>query len=304
MKKIIALASLNMDVVMPVEKLPAQGETIFGGSVSYVPGGKGLNQVVAASRFDARVHAFGHVGNDHFGKTITNFLKKEKIEKLAITKAPRPSGAALIFVSKSGECTIGVGSGVNMEIPASIVQRMHIQNGDVALATLEVPQKAILALFKKAKRTGAHTVLNAAPAVPFISGMLASVDFLILNETELNAFTKKKINPKNIQATIRMVGEYQKKNPHIHLIVTLGAYGLIYAHNGATLFIPAHSVRVADTTGAGDSFVGTFAAALAEGLSVGEALTLSNAAAALKVTRFGASSMPTKKEVARFLKNR
>ncbi len=300
MSKVIVLASINMDITVPVDSAPNSGQTVIGGDVSYIPGGKGLNQALASNRMKAPTSIIGTIGRDSFGKDVLSFLKSQEFAKLIVSKSKKPTGVAMIMVSKDGENVIAVSSGANTDTTLKS-SGMLFSDGDVALATLEVPQKSILALFKKAKERKVVTILNAAPALQLEKGIIEYTDILCVNETELSFYINKKVDGKNKKA-ITIAAQKLAVKTNTAVLVTLGKTGIVYADPVYIWYEPVFKVKAADTTGAGDCFTGAFAALLAQGKSIRDAIHLANAASALKVQRFGASNSPQRSEVLAFVK--
>ncbi len=302
MSKIIVVGSINMDVVTLIARHPRLGETIFGSDVKFIPGGKGSNQAVAASRLADGVMLVGKLGKDAFGTALNQFLQKENLnlDHLSFSDTA-PSGTAIISVDENSENTIIVVSGSNFEISIEDVAPVSIGAGDIVVAPFEVPQEALKAIFLEAKKVGASTVLNPAPAGPFIDGLRELCDYLIVNETELAYFAGSEVVSEDldvIHEQARTIREHQGQT----IIVTLGDKGLVCLHGNDSLNIEGRKVNSVDTTGAGDCFVGAFAAALSDGKTIEYALRFANTAAALSVQRLGAStSMPQRSEVDKLL---
>ncbi|MFW5709490.1 MAG: ribokinase [Chloroflexota bacterium] len=296
MSKIIVLGSINMDVVVTVASHPQLGETIFGEALHYFPGGKGSNQAVAANRLGGDVQLIGRLGEDAFGKTMYQFLIDEQLDLTHLqTIQDAPTGTALITVSKESENTIVVVSGANLAFDPEDMQQVTIQPDDVIVSQFEVPQPALLALFRRAREVGADTVLNPAPAQPFIDGLLPLASYLVVNETELAYF-----------AGVPPTEDYEKlteaarnmRSPSQTIIVTLGKRGLFCVDKDDVIIMDGHPVKAVDTTGAGDCFVGALAVALNEQMSLNDALAFANRAASISVQRMGAAtSLPYRNEL-------
>ena len=156
MSKIVVIGSINMDVVTLTARHPRPGETVFGSDVKFIPGGKGSNQAVAASRLADGVMLVGKLGKDAFGTALHQFLQSENLnlDHLDFSDTA-PSGTAIIAVDENSENTIIVVSGSNFEISAEDVASVGISAGDIVVAPFEVPQEAIPAIFLKAKPAGA-----------------------------------------------------------------------------------------------------------------------------------------------------
>lgn len=298
MSRIIVAGSINMDVVAQVKNHPQPGETIFGTDLQFIPGGKGSNQAIAASRLRDGVQLIGKLGQDAFGNSLLAFLQDERLDLTYLKQvADTPTGTALIAVSEDSENTIIVISGSNSAVRPKDVANTPIATGDIVASVFEIPQETILALFKRAQAAGAKTVLNPAPAVSFTPGLLEVTDFVIVNETELAFFA----GSTDIAETSGGIQEYAmslRASPEQTIIVTLGRKGAVGVQGDEIIVIPGRKVKAVDTTGAGDCFAGALAVALSEGVPLKRALHFANIAASLSVQKMGAAtSMPSRESV-------
>ena len=300
MARVIVLGSLNMDLIVETSRRPAVGETVVGSGFRTLPGGKGLNQAVAAARAGVGTVMIGRVGNDDFGRILLDLLDREGIDASRVgTDQRAATGIALITVC-AGDNTIVVASGANMTLPVDAADDLEIAHDDVCVAQMETPTATAEAFFVRARGVGARTVLNAAPALPVPAALLASTGTLIVNEAELAALANAAVSDsdpiEHIAAVANALVAVDRR-----VIVTLGRRGVVgLVHGGAPLVVDGHRADAIDSTGAGDCFVGNFAARMALGDRPGEAQRYANAAAAVAVTRRGAApSMPTASEVRR-----
>lgn len=291
------LGSLNLDVVFSCDSLPAPGETILCSDVRSGPGGKGLNQAVAARRAGCAVILIGAVGRDANGVTLLGTLEQEGIDPDRIARLDdAPTGLAHIMVDRGGENSIVVASGANKaDFPLrSLIDGIE---APVFLAQLEVGLAPIKAFFAQARRTGSRTILNAAPAIPAASALFEDSDILILNEHELAQFSGASC-PASDEAAIAEAARSLMVRDDQAIIVTLGARGTQIIDATGSRRIPARMVTVTDTTGAGDCFCGVLAASLARGAALADAVGRANLAASLAVQRSGAAAaMPTEAEI-------
>jgi len=294
---VIVLGSINMDVVTTAPRHPQPGETLFGHDVHFIPGGKGSNQAVAAGRLGGDTHLVGRLGQDAFGATLNAFLRDEGLHLDHLHRLDdAPTGTALITVSDAGENTIVVVSGANKRLTADDTASVTLKPGDVVLSQFEVPQTAIRALFSRARSAGAKTVLNPAPAEPFIDGLFDVTDVLVVNEIELAFFGDTSADADD--ATLAEAARRLRQRADQWIVVTLGKRGALCIAGDDTLRVPGEPVQAVDTTGAGDCFVGALAVALDEGQPLPDALRFANHAAAISVQRLGASaSLPRRDEV-------
>ena len=330
---VIVCGSLNMDLVARVDHLPRPGETVVGASLQRLPGGKGLNQAVAAARMGAAVAMIGARGDDADGAALAALLASEGIDTRDLrVRDPRAmpdahTGLAQVTVAADGENSIVVHGGANLSLTAEEVRAAFAvpssatsgqeasspteppQAGPpqvapvrVALAQLETPLVAVSAFFEAARDAGVRTILNPAPAVADALPLLADVDLVVLNETELAIFSaavareggadgSRPARPADA-AMMLLQGRCQA------VIVTLGAEGVWLVTGEDAVHLPAPAVTVVDTTGAGDCFCGVLAAGLAQGLDLEAAIARAVAAASLSVTRSGAApAMPRTSEL-------
>jgi ribokinase len=303
MGNVFVLGSINMDLVARSDRHPVPGETVMGSSLSYFPGGKGANQAVAAARAGAAVRMIGAVGADGFGDTLTEFLRQEGIDASRVqVSGSSPTGTALIVLNAAGENTIVVVPGANGEVRSQPDLWQEFSPSDILVSQFEVPEKAIADFFLAGKKAGARTVLNTAPARECGADFLNLADVILLNETELTFFLKKRIESSVDEDAIAAAARSLITRPDQVVIVTLGARGALIVDPSRVSAAPSHSVAVVDTTGAGDCFTGNIAAALARGERLTEAATFAAAAAALCIGRQGAGpSMPYVDETKKFL---
>jgi ribokinase len=298
MQKILVAGSINMDIVAKIEHLPRPGETVFGDELHYIPGGKGSNQAVATSRLGKNVYLIGKLGQDIFGDSLATFLEEEQLnlEYLFYSKS-HPSGVALINVDKQSENSITVISGSNFQLSEQDVEQCEINEGDVVISVFEIPQSTIKHLFKKANLTNAKTILNPAPAKLIRNELLETVDYLIINETELAFYTNQKKVNEDIETITQYASELRMR-PSQTIIITLGSKGAICISGEDVICVPGIKVEAIDTTGAGDCFTGAFAVAVSEQMFIDQAIFFANKAASLSVQKLGSStSMPYRQQV-------
>ncbi|UEP49712.1 ribokinase [Burkholderia ambifaria] len=299
--RVTVVGSLNMDLVVRAPRLPLPGETLAGHAYAQAAGGKGGNQAVAAARLGAQVTMIGCVGADAHGAALRAGLEAEGIDcaRLA-TSAAASTGVALIVVDDASQNTIVIVAGGNGEVTPETVARHEaaLAATDVLICQLETPPDAVFAALSAGRRLGRTVVLNPAPAVaPLPGGWLPLVDYLIPNEVEAAALTGLPVrNPAEAEVAARMLQAGGARN----VLITLGARGVLaLPPDGATRHYPAPVVHAIDTTAAGDTFIGGFAARLAAGEDVDTAIRFAQRAAALSVTRAGAQpSIPTLAELA------
>lgn len=284
--EIVVVGSYNRDVVLSVAELPAPGETCLALGRLTAPGGKGSNQAVQAARAGARVAMLAALGDDLHANEAVDTWVGCGIDVSGVARlAGRDTGMAVVMVDAHGENSIIVDAGANTHLDESHVEAGAglIRGAKLVVAQLETPVAATRRAFEIARETGVTTLLNAAPAPDAISDdLLAVTDILVVNEGEGQRLTGAAHAHAIGPALLQRVGQAA--------IVTLGAQGAVLLHGeGEPVTRGAHRVEVVDTTGAGDAFIGAFAARLAATGEPGEALAWGLAAGALACTRLGAT---------------
>jgi ribokinase len=295
MAQIAVLGSANMDLVVTVDRAPGRGETVHGSAFHTVPGGKGANQALAAARAGGAVSFAGAVGADSYGAQIRSLLAGEGVDVSGLITTADATGTAHITVDASGANSIVVVPGANATVRSlTDLHRSAIAHADVLLLQLELPMAAVVEAARFARSSGVATVLTPSPVVALPDALLGAVDLIVANEHEAVALAGG-VEPSAAAHLLARAGR--------DVLVTLGAAGVVYVQAGAPgLSVPAFSVEVVDTTAAGDTFVGAFAVARADGADLADALRWASAAAALAVQRLGASaSMPRRAEIDAFL---
>jgi ribokinase len=277
---VLVFGSINVDLVVPVPRLPQPGETILGGSYELLPGGKGANQAMAAVRAGAAVTLVGAVGADAFAAIALGSLRNEGVDTDLVRTVGLPTGCAAIMVSAAGENTIAVASGANTAVRCEWVPEELLDPNTTLVAQLEVPVEETAALIGRVRARGGKCLLNAAPALPVDPGLLPELDLLVANESEAASFGA---DPAEIGRRLRR-----------GFVVTRGANGAIaFLADGSQIDWPALDIDPVDTTGAGDTFVGVLAAALDVGAGLETALMRASAAAGLACLARGAqTAMP------------
>ncbi|EJM13503.1 ribokinase [Pseudomonas sp. GM18] len=299
--KVVVIGSLNMDLVTRAPRLPRGGETLIGQSFATVSGGKGANQAVAAARLGAQVSMVGCVGSDAYGEALRGALLAEQIDCQAVSTVEDSSGVALIVVDDNSQNAIVIVAGANGALTPEVIDRFDsvLQTADVIICQLEVPDATVGHALKRGRELGKTVILNPAPASrPLPADWYAAIDYLIPNESEASALSGLPVDSLSTAeaAATRLIAMGAGK-----VIITLGAQGSLFANGTRFEHFPAPTVTAVDTTAAGDTFVGGFAAALAAGKSEAEAIRFGQVAAALSVTRAGAQpSIPTLSDVQAF----
>jgi ribokinase len=283
---VIALVgSINLDIVVGVDRHPAPGETVLGDDRQELPGGKGANQAVAAARLGAEVAFVGRVGDDDAGRRLRDGLAAEGVDVTHVrVDADAPTGVALIAVDRAGENKIVVSSGANARVSAADVEaaRDVLANAAVTLVQHEVPEDTVAAAIAAA---GGTVVLNPAPARPIV----APVDVLVPNRGELETLAGRAGDPVELARGLEVARA---------VVVTLGSEGAVVVEGAHVERIPAPEVDAVDTTGAGDAFCGALAQSRDSGADLVEAARWAVRAAATSVTKPGAQGgLPRRADV-------
>lgn len=298
MGRVFVAGSINMDVVATAERHPAIGETVAGKDILYFPGGKGANQAVAAVKLGAPTTLIGRLGNDAFGARLRAFLEGQGVDLGPVQDSTDAHTGTAIITLANADNTIVVVPGANGLVSAADVATAALAKGDVAVSQFEIPLPAICAFFQRARAAGATTILNPAPARVFGAKLLALVDLLVLNESELGLLANRGLRDTDEIAPFVDAALSLQANDRQTICVTLGKRGAVALVNGEVLTVTGRSVKAVDTTGAGDCFVGALAARLALGASVRDAIIYANVAASISVQRMGAApSMPSAAEM-------
>jgi ribokinase len=269
---ITVVGSINVDLVARLDRLPQPGETVTDASLTYVPGGKGANQAVAAARLGAHVRMNGCVGSDRLATLARSGLAEAGVDQSEVFHVGSPdTGIALILVDASGETEIVVVPGANTSFePSDVV----LGDADGVLCQLEIPVETVAAA---ALETKGFFCLNAAPAKPVPAEVLRRADLVVVNRYELDAL------PEAPRLTA----------------LTLGAEGAVLLEDGEEVArARPPKIEAVDGTAAGDAFTACLIVSLLEGRDRQQALERACAAGALAASREGAQpSLPTSGEV-------
>jgi len=294
---VVSIASFNADLVARVARPIARGETLKASAFEIAPGGKGSNAAVAAVRQGARVALVARIGDDDFGRIGSDLWRAEGIDTTHVDiAAGETSGVAQILVYDDGDNSIAVYAGATSGLTVRHAQaaRAMLAACRVVMATCEVPIAVTLEAFRIAGAAGATTLLNPAPARPLPDDLLAMTDVLTPNETELMALAAAAGDASADAAAQTLIGRGAR-----NVLVTRGADGcVLHRPDFEPLAQRGLCMSVVDTIGAGDTFTGALAAALARGEPLQDAMRCANAAAGLSVTGRGAiGGMPTLEQV-------
>ena len=300
---VCVLGSINQDVVASVEWLPHPGETVVARHFAHFPGGKGANQAVAAARMGAGTSIIGATGADEAGSMLRAFLQENGVDtEMVGINSRQPTGQAFINVSATGENAIVIVPGANAGLTPADIRFERLTGCGIFLAQLECPVETIKSFFSSDAARRGTTILNAAPALPEGAGLFPLADILILNESELAAYAGLPEPPDDVETAIEGAGNLIEREGQA-VIVTLGEKGAVVVTGEQGELIPGRRANVVDTTGAGDCFCGTLAAALADGYALNKAARFAVTAASISVERHGAAiSIPARSEVEKLMR--
>lgn len=304
---VAVVGSINVDLLLMVDRLPAAGETVLGTGGTLSPGGKGANQAVAAARQGAEVHMVGAVGGDANAAEATRLLRDSGVNVDLVATVEGPTGLAVVSVDRQAENSIVVIPGANQQVdPAMVAAALPgLLSCDVVVLQGELPNSTVEFVLRELRDAAVMVVLNLAPVIPLSAESIRSADVLIVNEHEaVEALRLLSAEP------LVDAEPLVHPQPSIHdgdpvrsglslatslvssgvaaAVVTLGARGAVVAEQGSSIHVPPVAVEAVDTTGAGDAFVGAAAAGLAEGMTLREAAELAVAVAAQSVMSYGA----------------
>jgi len=304
-KKILVLGSANIDLLLRIPRFHAPGETLTGEDLITAFGGKGANQAVAAKLLGANVSFAAKFGDDPNGKSYSRYLCGKGFDpRFLLRDKKSPTGAAVIAIGPDGENRIIVSPGANGVVsPAALLRLANAwKEAEIFVSQLEIPLETVRAGLDLARRQGALTILNPAPARPLSSKILSLVDFLVPNEIETRLMTGREI--KREEDLSKAAAEFLKKGVR-NVVITLGERGVFFKNRLEEMRLEAFKIKAVDTTACGDAFVGALAWGLAEGKGIEEGLIFASACGALTATQLGAQpSLPSRREVEDFLRKR
>jgi ribokinase len=300
---VVVVGSANADLVVSAPRRPGAGETVLGGSLTTVPGGKGANQAVAAARLGAVTAFVGRVGDDAHGHLLLASLRDAGVDTHAVMSGATPTGVAIVVVTPDGDNSIVVAPGANAELAPNDVRLPVVEQAAVLLLQREVDPETSLAA---ALACRGRVVLTLAPSGPMPTALLERTDVLVVNQLEAadllttlpdsspsgGSADDAPDDPADVAAPLRALGPDA-------VVITLGGDGAVAVDGDGTHRVAAPRVAVVDTTGAGDAFTGALGRRLASGDRLGDALAFAVRVGSLTVTGPGAQpSFPTVADLA------
>ncbi len=290
-----------MDLVVTTKTYPEQGETVIGESFFVNPGGKGANQAVAISKMGARVEMVGVVGQE-FGRELISSLKDYKVSTKYVRKNKEISSGTAIIIVQNGDNRIILNPSANFDFKKADVDRAlkSAKPGDILLTQIEIPIEIVEYALKKGKQLGMITFLNPAPAAKIADDVFQYIDYFLPNQIEAQLYTE--IFPNDLSDAKKCAQKLLKKGVK-NVLITLGDKGSYFLNANLEHHSLPYNVMTVDTTGAGDTYIGTFLTAIAEKRSIIEAMKIASLAASIMIQRLGAQkAIPHRKEIEKVLK--
>jgi ribokinase len=294
---VTVVGSLNFDIIFKQKKLPAIGETYSADSISFCSGGKGANQAVQCAKLGLSTHMVGKIGNDYFGEVLKQNLTKNGVDTTYISTVSTNTGIGVVNAIADGSLIATIAKGANYSLTQTDIDHAEnvIAKSKVVILQLEVPIDVVEYTIKKAKEYNCYVILNGAPASVISEEALKLVDCFVVNESEASFYAGKEVSS---YQDAEKVCELLHAKIGQHLIITLGAEGSLIFDGTEKLYIPPNKVKVVETTGAGDSYIGAFAYAKISGMNLREAGDFASKVSSLTVLTIGGQdAMPTLDEV-------
>lgn len=302
--KILVIGSSNTEMIFQASAIPAAGETVLGSAFSMSPGGRGVNQAIAAVKSGGEVIFIGRTGNDLFGEQVIQVLQQNDIDTSNVIRDKMmASGISSIVLDSNGESAITItpGANVNLSEKDLLNARTVISSSDILLLQLDVPIETVRFAADLARSSGVRVILNPSPALPVSDELLKSISILTPNTSQAEILTGITITD---ERSAELAGRILLERGLNRVIITLRSKGAMVIDNGGAEHVPGFEMKSVDTSVVSDVFNGALVVALAEGKNFYEAVLFANAAAAISASRLGAlSSIPFREEILELLKN-
>ena len=300
--KILVIGSSNTEMIFRSSVIPAAGETVMGSSFNISPGGRGVNQALAAARAGGKVIFIGRTGNDLFGGQILEVLNQDGIDTShVIADSNMASGISSIVLDDRGLTGTTITPGANMNLsPKDILKNMSVSQGDIVLLQLDIPIETVKYAADLAGSMGARIILNPSPALPVSDELLKSISILTPSASQAEALTGINITD---ERSAELAGRILLERGLNRVIITLRSEGAMVIDNGGAEHVPGFELKTVDTSVVNDVFNGALVVALGEGKNFYESVLFANAAAAISASRQGSlTSIPYRQEIMNALK--
>ncbi|MBT2725836.1 ribokinase [Bacillus sp. ISL-75] len=305
MGEITVVGSINIDLTALTNRYPNRGETIFGKRMEVLPGGKGANQATACARLGKTVNMIGSIGQDLYGDIILNSLQKDQVNTSFVKRVKESStGCAIITIDSTAENTMLVMKGANDFLTVQDIENAfsEIEDSKVLLVQMEIPEEVVIESMKQARKKGMYVILDPAPAEGITVRALEYADLITPNRQETKQLTG--IDVTDVDTAYKAAKYFDSMGVK-NAIIKMADQGSLVYQNGQSDYVASFPVKAVDTVGAGDSFAGALACAIAEGQNLVSAVKFASIVGALKVTKIGAQAgIPTLEEVNKFCDER
>ncbi|QLY40620.1 ribokinase [Hujiaoplasma nucleasis] len=289
-KYVSVIGSLNYDFFLKVNRLPKPGENMHAKDLKFSCGGKGANQAYQMGKLGLNVYMIGCVGDDEYGDKCIQSLNDAKVNTSFIRRVHCNTGLGFVSVQEDGEVSAILDEGANAFVSIDMIKALydHIFNSEYVVLQMEIPMETIKYIIKEAEKHDVKIVLNPAPAQELEEKYLNKVHYLIVNEVEAGFYLGENYSDEELLEH----GFDLRKKVKSGLILTLGSKGSYYIDEYRT-FIPIVKAKAVDSTGAGDSYIGSFVYGLFNGYTPVESCQLGARSSAQTVEAFGRESMPS-----------
>ncbi len=301
--KILVIGSSNTEMIFMSPVIPGKGETVMGTSFGMSPGGRGVNQAIAAARAGGEVVFACRTGNDIFGEHVIEVLQQNHIDITNVIRDEKlASGISSVIVDAAGNSSITITQGANANLSEKDLLNAHLDmsSGDILLLQLDIPVETIRFAADMARSSGARVILNPAPALPVSDELLKSISILTPNASQAEILTGITITD---ERSAELAGRILLERGLSRVIITLRSKGAMVIDNGGAEHVPGFEMNSVDTSVVSDVFNGSLVVALSEGKNFYEAVLFANAAASISASRPGAlASIPTRQETLELVK--
>lgn len=293
------MGSINMDIILNMEKVPEVGENVLGTNYGYANGGKGANQAIGLARLGAKTKMIGKVADDANGKKLLENLAKNNVDVSVVSVSGSQTGLAAIILDGEGRNRIVVYEGANAEINADEASKSIDETLDLLLVQFETREEVVIKTVNKAIEKNIITVIDCGPAKAFALEKMQGATIITPNESETKALTG--IFPENEETILSASKILLERSKAKFAVLKLGERGCSVWDGKNLKIIPAYPSKVVDTTAAGDCFTAAMALEYIRSKDIVSACEIGNRAGSIAVSRMGAeASMPTVKEIISF----